>query len=75
MTSICRLLLWPGINWPEVATYKTFYDSLGRATDRGNVILFCTEVNALTTNLNLDVVDEVVANPVEPTELRARAVR
>ena len=32
-------------------------------------------INALTTNLNLDIIDEVVANPVEPTELRARAVR
>jgi len=32
-------------------------------------------VNALTTNLNLNVLDEVVADPVEPTELRARAVR
>ena len=32
-------------------------------------------INALTTNLNLDIIDEVVTNPVEPTELRARAVR
>ena len=31
-------------------------------------------VNALATNLNLDIVDEVVTNPVEPAELRARAV-
>jgi hypothetical protein len=32
-------------------------------------------VNALTTDLNLDVVDDVVADPVEPTELGTRAVR
>jgi len=32
-------------------------------------------VDALTTDLDLDVVDEVVADPVEPAELGARAVR
>ena len=32
-------------------------------------------VNALTTDLELDVANEVVANPVEPAELRTRAVR
>ena len=32
-------------------------------------------VDALTTDLNLNVVDEVVTDPVEPTELSARAVR
>ena len=32
-------------------------------------------VDALTTDLNLHGLDEVVANPVEPAELRARAVR
>jgi hypothetical protein len=32
-------------------------------------------VDTLTSDLELDVVDEVVANPVEPAELRARAVR
>jgi len=32
-------------------------------------------VDLLTTNLNIHVVDQVVANPVEPTELRTRAVR
>ena len=32
-------------------------------------------VNALTANLKLHVGDEVVANPVEPAELRTRAVR
>jgi hypothetical protein len=31
-------------------------------------------IDALTTDLNLDVVDEIVTNPVEPTELRSRAV-
>ena len=31
-------------------------------------------VDALTTDLNLNVVDEVVTDPVEPTELSARAV-
>jgi len=32
-------------------------------------------VDALTSNLNFNVIDEVVANPVEPAELSARAVR
>ena len=32
-------------------------------------------VDALAANLNLDVLDEVVADPVEPAELGARAVR
>ena len=32
-------------------------------------------INTLTTDLELDVVDKVVANPVEPTELSTRAVR
>ena len=32
-------------------------------------------VNLLTADLHVDVVDEVVANPVEPAELRTRAVR
>ena len=32
-------------------------------------------VNLLAADLNVDVVDQVVANPVEPAELRARAVR
>ena len=32
-------------------------------------------VNLLTTDLNVDVVDQVVANPVEPAELRTRTVR
>ena len=32
-------------------------------------------INLLTTDLNVDVVDEVVANPVEPAELGTRAVR
>ena len=32
-------------------------------------------VNALATDLELDVGDQVVANPVEPAEHRARAVR
>jgi len=32
-------------------------------------------VDLLTTDLNVDVVDQVVANPVEPAELRTRAVR
>ena len=32
-------------------------------------------VDALAANLQLHVVDQVVAHPVEPTELRARAVR
>ena len=32
-------------------------------------------VDALAANLNLHILDEVVADPVEPTELRARAVR
>jgi hypothetical protein len=32
-------------------------------------------VDALTTDLELDLADEVVANPVEPAELRTRAVR
>jgi len=32
-------------------------------------------VNLLTADLYVDVVDEVVANPVEPAELRTRAVR
>jgi hypothetical protein len=32
-------------------------------------------VDALATDLNLDVLDEVVAHPVEPAELRTRAVR
>lgn len=31
-------------------------------------------VNALTTDLNLNIVDEVVADPVEPAELGTRAV-
>jgi len=31
-------------------------------------------VNALTTNLQLDGVDEVVARPVEPPELSTRAI-
>ena len=31
-------------------------------------------IDALATNLNLDVVDEVVTDPVEPTELSSRAV-
>ncbi len=31
-------------------------------------------VNALTTNLNLNVLDEVVADPVEPTELSTRDI-
>jgi len=32
-------------------------------------------VDALTTDLNLNVVDDIVTNPVEPTELRGRTVR
>jgi len=32
-------------------------------------------VNSLTTDLELDALDEVVANPVEPTELCTRSVR
>ena len=32
-------------------------------------------VNLLATDLNVDVVDQVVANVVEPAELRARAIR
>ena len=32
-------------------------------------------VNALTTNLNLNIIDDVVTDPVEPTELSARTVR
>ena len=32
-------------------------------------------VNALTTDLNLNVVDDVVANPVQPTELSTRTIR
>jgi hypothetical protein len=32
-------------------------------------------VNALTTDLELNLADQVVANPVEPAELRTRAVR
>jgi len=32
-------------------------------------------VNTLTTNLNLNVVDDVVANPVQPTELSTRTIR
>jgi hypothetical protein len=32
-------------------------------------------VNALTTDFDFDVVDDVVANPVEPAELGTRAVR
>jgi len=32
-------------------------------------------VNALTTDLNLNIADEVVADPVEPAELSTRAVR
>ena len=32
-------------------------------------------VNLLTADLYVDVVDEVVSNPVEPAELRTRAVR
>jgi len=32
-------------------------------------------VNLLSADLDVDVVDEVVADPVEPAELRARAVR
>ena len=32
-------------------------------------------IDTLTTDLELDIVDEVVANPVEPTELSTRAVR
>ena len=32
-------------------------------------------VNALTTDLELDVVDQIVANPVEPAELSTRTVR
>ena len=32
-------------------------------------------VNALTTDLELNLLDEVVANPVEPAELSTRAVR
>ena len=31
-------------------------------------------VNALTTDLNLDVADKIVTNPVEPAELGTRAV-
>jgi len=31
-------------------------------------------IDALTTDLNLDVVDEIVTDPVEPTELRGRTV-
>jgi hypothetical protein len=31
-------------------------------------------VNALTTDLDLDVLDQVVANPVEPAELSTRAI-
>ncbi len=31
-------------------------------------------VDALSTNLNLDVADKVVSNPVEPTELRTRTI-
>jgi len=32
-------------------------------------------VNLLTADLDVDIVDEVVSNPVEPAELRTRAVR
>jgi hypothetical protein len=32
-------------------------------------------INTLTTDLEFNVVNEVVANPVEPTELSTRAVR
>jgi len=32
-------------------------------------------VNALTTDLNLNIIDDVVTDPVEPTELSARTVR
>ena len=32
-------------------------------------------VDALTTNLNLNVVDQNVANPVEPTELVTRTIQ
>ena len=32
-------------------------------------------VDLLATNLNVDIVDKVVADPVEPAELRARAIR
>jgi hypothetical protein len=31
-------------------------------------------VDALATNFNLDVVDQVVTNPVQPTELSSRAI-
>ena len=32
-------------------------------------------VNALTTDLDLDILDEIVADPVEPAELGTRAIR
>lgn len=48
---------------------------LGCTTNHRSVILFCTDrVNALTADFDLDVLDQIVAGPVEPAELGARAV-
>ena len=38
------------------------------------MIFFRTEVNALTTNLQLNILHQVVADPVEPAERGTRAV-